>query len=94
MDKLDAKRIIAAVSLDTVDGSGRTLATVATEAGSRAFGRSSHGVAQPTLGSGQFGKVGTYLYHGATVAVKELKEGADGESIGAFPIFSLLGWTP
>ena len=37
------------------------------------------------LGSGAFGKVDTYRYHGAALAVKELKAGADEESIGVCP---------
>ena len=88
MDKVGAERLIAAGSLDTVDGSGRTLAVEASSGG----GDSSSGAA---LGSGAFGKVGTYRYHGATVAVKELKAGADEESIGAF-IRSLwvVAWLP
>ena len=78
---MDPKSIIAAGSLGTVDGSGQTLATLlATEATSSGGAGSSSGAA---LGSGAFGKVGTYRYHGATVAVKELKAGADEESIGA-----------
>ena len=87
MDKVDPKSIIAAGSLGTVDGSesGQTLATLlATEATSSGGAGSSSGAA---LGSGAFGKVGTYRYHGATVAVKELKAGADEESIGAFFLF-------
>ena len=39
-------------------------------------------VADATLGSGAFGKVDTYNYHGAVVAVKELKAGSEEESIG------------
>ena len=42
------------------------------------------GGAGAALGSGAFGKVGTYRYHGAAVAVKELKTGADKASIGVF----------
>ena len=71
-----AEKLIAAASLDTVDGSGRTLATEASSGGGVDGGAA--------LGSGAFGKVGTYRYHGATVAVKELKAGADEESIGAY----------
>ena len=67
-------RLIAAASLDTVDGSGRTLAAGVSSGGASGGGSS--------LGSGAFGKVGTYRYHGASVAVKELKAGADEESIG------------
>ena len=74
MDRVDPKSVIAAVSLDTVDGTGRTLAAEVSSGGAGV------GVA---LGSGVFGKVGTYRYHGAAVAVKELKAGADEESIGA-----------
>ncbi len=40
------------------------------------------------VGSGFFGKVGAFQYHGATAAVKELKSGTlDADSIGgqAFP---------
>ena len=76
MDRVDPKSVIAAVSLDTVDGTGRTLAAEVSSGG----GGGGVGVA---LGSGVFGKVGTYRYHGAAVAVKELKAGADEESIGA-----------
>ena len=72
-DSVAADRLIAAVSLDTVDGSGQTLATEASS-GSAA------------LGSGAFGKVGTYRYHGSAVAVKELKAGAKEESIGALSV--------
>ena len=72
-----AERLIAAVSLDSVDGTGRTLAA---EVGSGGAG----GGGDAALGSGAFGKVGTYRFYGATVAVKELKAGADEESIGAF----------
>ena len=68
-----ADRLIAAASLDTVDGSSRTLAAEASSGGGGGAG----------IGSGVFGKVGTYRYHGAVVAVKELKAGADEESIGA-----------
>ena len=71
---MDPKSIIASASLDTVDGSGRTLAVGASSSG---------GGAGAALGSGAFGKVGTYSYHGATVAVKELKAGADEDTIGA-----------
>ena len=35
-----------------------------------------------TLGDGVFGDVATYYYHGAAVAVKKVKAGADEESIG------------
>ena len=66
-----ADRLIAAVSLDTVDGT-RTLAALSSGNGGDA-----------ALGSGAFGKVGMYRYHGAAVAVKQLKAGADSESIGA-----------
>ena len=71
-----ADRLIAAGSLDVVDGTGRTLAAEASSSGGGA-----------ALGSGVFGKVGTYRYNGAAVAVKELKAGADEESIGALPLF-------
>ena len=76
MDRVDPKSVIAAASLDTVDGSGRTLAAEASSGGGG-------GAGDTALGSGAFGKVGTYRYHGATVAVKELKAGADEDSIGA-----------
>ena len=62
----------------SASGTGRTLA-----AETSGGGGSSSGAA---LGSGAFGKVGTYRYHGATVAVKELKAGADEESIGALSV--------
>ena len=70
--KVPADRVITAASLDAVDGGGATLAD---EVGSSGDG---------ALGSGAFGKVGTYRYHGAVVAVKQLKAGADEESIGSF----------
>ena len=75
-------RLIAAASLDTVDGTGRTLAVEASSSGA--------GGGDVALGSGAFGKVGTYRYHGATVAVKELKAGADAESIGALLLLFLV----
>ena len=83
---MDPKCIIAAVSLDTVDGTGRTLATEASAGGSGGGGAA--------LGSGAFGKVGTYRYHGATVAVKELKAGVDAESIGALFVRGILPTHP
>ena len=76
MDRIATDRQIAACSLDTTDCSGRTLA-------SDVGGGSSSGAA---LGSGAFGKVATYCYHGAAVAVKELKAGADEGTIGACPL--------
>ena len=79
---MDPKSIIAAASLDTVDGTGRTLAVEASSSGA--------GGGDVALGSGAFGKVGTYRYHGATVAVKELKAGADAESIGALLLLFLV----
>ena len=70
-----ADRLIAAASLDTVDGSGKTL--VAEIMSSSGEGDDA------TLGSGAFGKVRSYGYHGAAVAVKELKSSSpDAESIG------------
>ena len=51
-------------------------------------GASSGGALAAALGSGAFGKVGTYRYHGAAVAVKELKTGVDSENIGT--VFWLL----
>ena len=78
-----ADRLIAAGSLDTVDGSDRTLATEARGGGAGGAG-----------GSGAFGKVGTYRYHGATVAVKELKARADEESIGALILFGCVVLRP
>ena len=74
--RVDAKSVIAA-SLDCTDGSRGTLASEGAIGGGG--GRTSGGVA---LGSGAFCKVGTYRYHGAAVSVKELKAGADEESIG------------
>ena len=82
MDRVASDRRIAAASLATVgSGPGRTLAVeVSGSAGAGA------GSSDATLGSGAFGKVGTYRYHGAAVAVKELKPGADEDSIGALPL--------
>ena len=60
--------------------------TLATEVESGGGGGSGGGFGGTTLGSGAFGQVGTYRYHGATVAVKELKAGADVESIGALDL--------
>ena len=80
--KVDPRFVIAARSLE-VDGPGskRTLADVASV--DAAGGGLPSGA---TLGSGAFGKVGTYLYNGAAVAVKELKVGVDEDSIGTgFP---------
>ena len=57
-----ADRLIAAASLDTVDGSSRTLAAEA----SSGAGASSR---DTVLGSGALGKVSSYRYLGATVAV-------------------------
>ena len=76
-----ADRLIAAGSLDTVtvDATG----TASASGGTLAAEASSGGGA--ALGSGAFGKVGTYCYHGALAAVKELKAGADEETIGAAP---------
>ena len=73
-------RVVAATSLVATDGSRLTLATVV--AGGGGGGGGGGGA---TLGAGAFGKVGTYKYHGATVAVKELKAGANEESIGTCP---------
>ena len=69
-------RVVSASSLDSLDGGAGTLAS-AVEAGGG-------GGAGAALGSGAFGKVGIYRYHGAAVAVKELRASADEESIGAF----------
>ena len=81
-------RVIFARSLHSNDGSGRTLMDV--------VGSGSASGAGAALGSGAFGKVGTYRYHGAVVAVKELKAGADEDSIGekdtADVVHSLLPW--
>ena len=71
---MPADQLIAATSLDAVDGSGRTLRAVVL------LGRGNSGAA---LGSGAFATITAYRYHGAPVAVKELKAGADEESIGA-----------
>ena len=71
--KVPADRLIAAVSLDTLNGTGRTLADEASSRGGDA-----------ALGSGAFRKVEAYRYHGATVAVKPLQAWSDEESIGAF----------
>ena len=71
--RMGADRIIPAASLDTVDGSG----TLASQTG--AVDR------RASIGCGAFGSVVTYRYHGAAVAVKELKAGADGASIGKRP---------
>ena len=84
--KVDPRFVIAASALETVDAFGRavTLADgvgVAAAAGSDA-----------ALGSGNFGKVRTYEYHGALVAVKELKAGADEESMGAYPVSTFAVW--
>ena len=68
--RVDPKCVIAARSLEVAGEAGRSLADVV-GAGAGA-----------ALGSGAFGKVGAYRYHGAAVAVKELKTGADEESIG------------
>ena len=74
-----ADRVIAATSLLTVSGGGaaRTLAAaVSNDSGGGGGG-------DAALGSGAFGEVGAFRYHGAAVAVKELKAGADEVSIGA-----------
>ena len=96
-DKVAANQLIAAACLGTVEGSatatasgtgsrvGGTGRTLAAEAGSGGAGGSG-----AALGSGAFGKVGTYRYNGATVAVKELKAGADEESIGTSRFFKPL----
>ena len=68
-------RVVKANILVATDGSGLTLATGGGGGGSGGGGA--------TLGAGAFGKVGTYSRYGATVAVKELKAGADNDSIGA-----------
>ena len=82
MDRVAVDRIITANSLHSiVDSPGGTLASEATGGGS---------CSPSTLGSGAFGKVETYRYHGAAVAVKELKPGADEETIGGLPSPSLL----
>ena len=86
MERVASDRLIAAASLDAADGSGRTLA-VAVSGGDSS---------DTALGSGVFGKVCAYHYHGAGVAVKELKAGADEKSIGAcFTSVCLCGvWSP
>ncbi len=70
---VDAKFLVSAVDLLFTDGGGGSLADrrpVDSDTG---------------IGSGSFGKVGTFSYHGAAVAVKELKTGTlDAASIGAF----------
>ena len=77
--RVDPRSAVAATSLEATDGSARTLADVVVFSG---VNSGSGGGCGTPLGSGTFGKVGTYRYHGATVAVKELKTGADKESIG------------
>ena len=68
---MDRTRIIAASSAK--DGTGRLLGWTLAEASSGAV-----------IGAAAFGQVVVYDYHGAAVAVKELKAGADKASIGAF----------
>ena len=80
-DRVDPKSIIAAASLDFGPGGGRSGLTLASEASSGISGGG--GDRGTALGSGAFGKVGTYRYHGAVVAVKELRAGVDEETIGA-----------
>ncbi len=69
---VDARFRVPASDLWFADGRGGSLADrmpVDTDAG---------------LGSGFFGKISTFMHHGAAVAVKELKTGAlDAASIGA-----------
>ena len=61
-----ADRLIGFTSLDIVDGTGRTLAS-----SSAADGGSGIGAA---LGAGRFGKIVTYRYNGALVAVKSVNQ--------------------
>ena len=70
MSRVPSDRAIAAASLDidVSDGKVHTLADGVSDS--------------VAIGSGHFGNVGTYRYHGAAVAVKVLKAGADAESIG------------
>ena len=68
-------RVISSHSLE-MEGVERSLVSVVPSgSGSSASGGAA-------LGSGTFGNVGTYRYHGALVAVKEVKAGADEDSIG------------
>ena len=86
--KVDPRLVVPARSLETTSGatspaSGR-VATLADIIDSAVAGRVTpllSGGCTP-LGAGVYGKVETYLYHGAPVAVKELKAGADEDSIG------------
>ena len=45
-----------------------------------------------SVGSGAFGKVGMFRYHGAAVAVKELKADANEDSIGKSCLAVPTGW--
>ena len=73
--KVPRDRVMTARQLYSKDG--RTLVDVvgADEDGGTAD-------ATAALGSGAFGKVDSYRFHGALVAVKELKAGANEDSIG------------
>ena len=76
--RVGPERTIQAQSLTAVDGSGRSLAdAVGTAAGA-------------TLGSGSFGHLFVYRHHGAEVAVKELRVGADESSIGMSPSTGIM----
>ena len=80
--RIDPRFVVSAAALEThVDGVGTTLAAVLSGGAARA----GSGTA---LGSGAFGNVATYHYHGAAVAVKELKAGADRASIGKLLLVS------
>ena len=70
-------KAIKASELKTTEGADCTLADVARGTFSGMGAGSS-----TALGSGVFGNVSTYHYHGAAVAVKQLKAGVDEESIG------------
>ena len=68
-------KAIPAAKLEAQAFDGRTLADLTAVPGASSIG----GV----LDSGCFGKVNIFRHHGAPVAVKELKAGADEVTIGA-----------
>ena len=80
---MDPRFVIAASSLEVMQDTGSRLTLVDTLGATASAGYGSAQAASPRLGSGVFGQVDTYRYHGAAVAVKEVKDGGIGSSMGA-----------